>query len=287
VVTRIENAIQYKDIALGAFLDIEGTFDKNSFETIIQAAGKHGIEPAICRWICAMLENRNIIATLSGETHKVSVARGCPQGGVLSLLMWSLVVDDFIWCLKSDGYYTVGYADDIAILINGKFSHTVSEILQTALYIFQQWCKKKNFILGLDILRAYNSSVDIGRQTLRLAEEELFWSPGAGPRPSSSEVCKDQVIPSQCEGIVMARLQSHLGVEKELVEPSPQAPPPDAIYIDRTLAQPRQEGPERVLNATHRDQKLTRTPLAQTRPVTIVTPPDLVRQQDQESSSKL
>jgi hypothetical protein len=41
------------------------------------------------------------------------------------------------------------------------------------------------FILGLDILRAYNASVDIGLQTLRLAEEVVsLWSPGAGPRPS-------------------------------------------------------------------------------------------------------
>jgi hypothetical protein len=28
-------------------------------------------------------------------------------------------------------------------------------------------------ILGLDILRAYDASVDIGRQTLRLADEEV------------------------------------------------------------------------------------------------------------------
>jgi hypothetical protein len=38
---------------------------------------------------------------------------------VLSPLLWSLVVDDLIWGLNSNGYYTVGYADDIAILING------------------------------------------------------------------------------------------------------------------------------------------------------------------------
>jgi hypothetical protein len=54
------------------------------------------------------------------------------------------------------------------------------------------------FILGLDILCAYNASVEIGRQTLSLAEEEvLLWSPGAGPRPSSLVVAKDHVIPAQ------------------------------------------------------------------------------------------
>jgi hypothetical protein len=82
-------------------------------------------------------------------------------------------VHDLIWGLNSDGYYRVGYADDIAIIMNWKFPHTVLEVLQRALYNFHQWCGKTNFILGLDILRAYNSSVNIWGQTLRLAEEAV------------------------------------------------------------------------------------------------------------------
>jgi hypothetical protein len=125
VVTRIENAIEHRDIALGAFLDIVGAFDRTSFDIIKQATERHGIDPTICGWICAMLESRNIKATLSGETLGVAAVRGCPQGGVLSPLLWSLVVDDLLWELNYRGYYTVEYADDIAILINGKFPHCV------------------------------------------------------------------------------------------------------------------------------------------------------------------
>jgi hypothetical protein len=143
-------------------------------------------------------------------------------------------------------------------------------------------------ILGLDILRAYDASVDIGRQTLRLAEEEVsLWSPGAGPHPSSLVVATDQVIPAQCEGIVMARLESPLGVENGLVEPSPQAPPPEGTYIAWTMVQDRQEVPVRVLNAAHRDQKLTgESPLAHCEPVTLVTPTDLEQPQDRDLTSK-
>jgi hypothetical protein len=61
---------------------------------------------------------------------------------VLSPLLWSLVVDDFLWGLNDDGYCTVGYADDIAILIHGKFLTTVSECLQTALHTVQRWCER-------------------------------------------------------------------------------------------------------------------------------------------------
>jgi hypothetical protein len=125
VVTRIENATEHKDIPLGAFLDTEGTFDSASFDTIKQAAERHGIELATYRWICAMLESRNISATLSEETLGAAAARGCLQGSVLSPLLWSLVMGDLVWGLNSNGYYTTGYADDIAILVNGKFLQTV------------------------------------------------------------------------------------------------------------------------------------------------------------------
>jgi hypothetical protein len=120
VVTRVENAIEHKDIALGAFLDIEGAFDRTSFDTIKQDAERHGIEPAVCRWICVMLESRNISATLSGEAQRATTAGGCSQVGVLSPLLWSLFVDD-LWGPNNNGCYTAGYADDIAILFNGKF----------------------------------------------------------------------------------------------------------------------------------------------------------------------
>jgi hypothetical protein len=138
VVTCTENPLQHKDTAL----DTDGAFDRTSSDTIKQAAERHGIESAICRWFCAMLESRNISATLLGKTLGVVAARGCSLGGVLSPLLWSLVVDDLLWGLNSNGNYTVGHADDIAILITGKFLQTVSEVLQTALCTVQQWCKR-------------------------------------------------------------------------------------------------------------------------------------------------
>jgi hypothetical protein len=71
-------------------------------------------------------------------------------------------------------------------------------------------------------------------------------------------VANDQVIPAQCEEVVMARLQSPLGVENWLVEPSPEAHPPKGLYMARTLVRDRPEVPVRVVNATRRDQKLTK-----------------------------
>jgi hypothetical protein len=61
-----------------------------------------------------------------GENLRASTARGCPHGDVLSPLLWNLVLDEFLWGLDSNGCYTIGYADDKAILINGKFPPTAA-----------------------------------------------------------------------------------------------------------------------------------------------------------------
>jgi len=40
-------------------------------------------------------------------------AGGCPQGGVLSPLLWCLVVDELLTKLKESGFLVFGYADDV------------------------------------------------------------------------------------------------------------------------------------------------------------------------------
>jgi hypothetical protein len=66
-VTRTEYATEHKNIALGTFLDIDEAFDRTSFDTIKLAAERHGIETAICSWICAMPNSGQISTILSGE----------------------------------------------------------------------------------------------------------------------------------------------------------------------------------------------------------------------------
>jgi Reverse transcriptase (RNA-dependent DNA polymerase). len=63
-----------------------------------------------------MLSSRCIISSLIGETNQVASVWGCPQGGVLSPLLWNLTVDEILWGLNEAGYYSTGFADDIAII---------------------------------------------------------------------------------------------------------------------------------------------------------------------------
>jgi hypothetical protein len=82
-----------------------GSFDRTSFDVTTEAAEWHGGESTNVRWIKTMSESRSIIATLSGEILEVSATSGCPQRGVLSPLLYSLVVDGLLGELNEEGLY--------------------------------------------------------------------------------------------------------------------------------------------------------------------------------------
>jgi hypothetical protein len=84
VVRWLEKSSSHKEIALGAFFDIEGAFDNTSFNAITTAAREHGLEETCCMWVRSMFESRLVHNSLMGSNLTAQVVGGCPQGRVLS-----------------------------------------------------------------------------------------------------------------------------------------------------------------------------------------------------------
>ena len=147
VVHRLKKSLNHREIALGAFLDIEGAFDNTSFNAIITAPRKRGLEETCSRWIRSMLESRLVHTSLMGSSLTAKVVRRCPQGGVLSPILGNLVVDRLLAVTNDLGSSTFGHADDIVIIVQGKFAHTVREIMQEALNVVVKWAVRE----GLNI----------------------------------------------------------------------------------------------------------------------------------------
>ncbi|KAL1448474.1 hypothetical protein WDU94_005530 [Cyamophila willieti] len=141
LVQRLEKTLADKEIALVAFIDIEGAFDNTSYASIQRAAQEKGLEPQITSWITSMLQSRLTTASLGKEEVTIKSTRGCPQGGVLSPLLWSMVVDNLLNLLTTSGYEVIGYADDVVILIRGKYEEVISDLMQNALNQILSWCQ--------------------------------------------------------------------------------------------------------------------------------------------------
>jgi hypothetical protein len=87
LVVRVEKALDQQEIALGAFLDIEGAFNNTCYDTMCDALVTHGSEYTIVRWIRATLEGRMAVATLNGTSVGLAICTGCPQGDVVTTSM--------------------------------------------------------------------------------------------------------------------------------------------------------------------------------------------------------
>jgi Reverse transcriptase (RNA-dependent DNA polymerase) len=52
------------------------------------------------------------------------------------------VIDSLLRRLGNQGPWAQGFADDVVILINGKFLSTVCELMHRALSLVQDWCEE-------------------------------------------------------------------------------------------------------------------------------------------------
>jgi len=111
-------------------------------------------------------------------------------------------------------------------------------------------------ILGLDVLRSHDASVNLGRHFLRLGQEEVtLWNSGAQPKSARLSLVGDELIPVRCERVVIARLGAPVGATNFFIEPSLNCSR-DGVFIASVLFRSRPRVPVRIMNVTNQDQVL-------------------------------
>ena len=196
LVSGIEKSFHYKETTLCAFLDVEGAFDNTSYESITKALIKRKVHDKSIAWINSMLRGRIITSSLGQSEVTVRAVKGCPQGGVLSPLLWSLVVDELLHILSNNGFKVIGYADDLVIIVTGKFDSSLSERMNTGLSLVRDWCSMENLSvnpnktvivpfsrkhkLSLPPIRLGGTVVGLSNQVKYLGitlDQKLLWTP--------------------------------------------------------------------------------------------------------------
>ena len=177
-VDKIEYTLEDKGFALAVFMDIEGAFDSVPFGAITAAMQKRNIPSSISNLIDTMLRNRVMLAH-SNDTEKRALAgRGCPQGGVLSPLLWNLVVDELLKEFERNSAFAFAYADDVTSLSSGSELDIVTINMQKNLNLMEVWCKETGLKVNPSkttvVLFTRNRVKKVGN--LRIFGEELKYS---------------------------------------------------------------------------------------------------------------
>ena len=75
--------------------------------------------------------------------------RGCPQGGILSPLLWNLVVDELLCHTRDNMPCDIqAFADDIVLLARGFDADTLREVTQKSLNTIETWCTENGLKLS-------------------------------------------------------------------------------------------------------------------------------------------
>lgn len=62
-------------------------------------------------------------------------SRGSPQSVVLFPLLWVLAVNQLLRSMEEEGgCRVIAYADDLTVIVNGKFPQTLSDLMQSGLW---------------------------------------------------------------------------------------------------------------------------------------------------------
>ena len=140
LVMELEKAVYSKQVAIGVFLDIEGAFNNARTSSMVNALQNRGAPPTIIRWVYVMLTKRTAMTNLRGCDRQRRVMMGTPQGGILSPVLWNLVMDTLLEVNNAGlGTTTQAFADDVVPIGIGPDIYTVGNILQRTLRWLERW----------------------------------------------------------------------------------------------------------------------------------------------------
>ena len=185
ITRKIEDSLANGHFTLGIFLDVEGAFDSIRFRSIKEALEKTKIPETISNWIYNMINDREITITLHGVSLSRKIHKGCPQGGILSPLLWNLTLNTLLDRYDLDRDSIICYADDMAIIISGfDLNATMRLIAIRYLKTIDKWCTANGVKLSatktqLILFRTKNKKfkldpIVIRGQTLHLTDEVTY-----------------------------------------------------------------------------------------------------------------
>ena len=147
-VNLISDQLNLKGFAIGTFMDIEGAFNHTSSEVIRRAMIRQGVPIAVVDWTCDMLGNRNITIAKGNTALRGIVDSGYPQGGVLSPLLWCLVVNELLHLLTDQGCHPIEYADYILVIVRGMHLDALMGVMQQTLKVVDTWCRTTGLLVN-------------------------------------------------------------------------------------------------------------------------------------------
>ena len=167
---------------LAIFIDLKKAFDTVSHNLVLDKLEYLGIRGSLLKWYCSYLTKRQqytVVNDISSEKKELQV--GVPQGSLLGVLLFQLLIND----LKSSLKYSIAilYADDTTIMLSGRNLKFLKVKFQHDLDSLSVWLKANRLSLNANKTKVMyfsrgphfeNIDIEMNHQTIEQVNEFKF-----------------------------------------------------------------------------------------------------------------
>ena len=148
-VNHIVNALQVGKYSIGVYLDFCKAFDTLDHDILCFKLNHHGIRGIALDWIKSYTLNRKQYVSYNDNPSDIqSISCGVPQGSILGPLLFLIYMNDL--SNVSDILFTVMFADDTGMFVNGENLSTLETQLNFELKHVSTWLQVNKLSLNVD-----------------------------------------------------------------------------------------------------------------------------------------
>lgn len=136
VMELVEEAKKRRKLCAITLLDVKNAFNSMPWKGIVSELKKKGISNNIVKILCSYFQDRELEVD---DDVTIKLSSGVPQGSVIGPTLWNIYYDPVLKTNLPANSRMIAYADDLAIVTEGKTKEEIEQVTNSAIVAVTEW----------------------------------------------------------------------------------------------------------------------------------------------------